>query len=58
MYFTRNDGFEDMLVYQPTFNTLKYKNMSSYRTKQLRNKNCKCLYQKLFRLLPKYVYSG
>ena len=29
MYFTSDDRFENMFVYQPTFNTLKYKNMST-----------------------------
>ena len=29
MNFTSDDGFQNMFVYQPTFNTLKYKNMSS-----------------------------
>ena len=29
MHFTSGDGFQNMFVHQPTFNTLKYKNMSS-----------------------------
>ena len=42
MYFTRDDGFQNMFVYQPTFNTLKYKNTStedsvSWRTKGVYN---------------------
>ena len=42
MYFTSNDGFQKMFVYQPTFNTLKYKNTSteyaiSWKSKELYN---------------------
>ena len=29
MYFTSDDGFQNMFVYQPTFNTLKYKNTTT-----------------------------
>ena len=25
MYFTSNDGFQNMFVYQPSFNIIKYK---------------------------------
>ena len=28
MYFTSDDVFQNMFVYQPTFNTIKYKNIS------------------------------
>ena len=29
MYFTSKDRFQNMFVYQPTFNTIKYKNTST-----------------------------
>ena len=29
MYFTSDDGFQNMFVYQPIFNTIKYKNIST-----------------------------
>ena len=29
MYFTSDDGFQDMFFYQPTLNTMKYKNTST-----------------------------
>ena len=32
MYFTRDDVFQNMFVYQPTFNTIKYRNMSTQYT--------------------------
>ena len=29
MYITSNDGFQNMFVYQPTINSIKYKNRST-----------------------------
>ena len=29
MHFTSDDGFQNMFAYQPTFNTIKHKNMST-----------------------------
>ena len=29
MYFTSNDGFQNMFVYQPTFNTIKKNNTNT-----------------------------
>ena len=42
MYFTRFDGFQNIFFYQPRFNTIKYKNMSteyftSWKSKGLQN---------------------
>ena len=29
MHFTSDDGFQNIVAYQPVFNTLKYKNMTT-----------------------------
>ena len=66
IYFTSNDGFQNMFVYQPIFNTLKYKNMSteyiiSWKLKgvynsKLKGLNCNFLHN--IKYFDKYILIG